>query len=41
VGGEEVVLAETQQQVGLAHSTVTDYQQLHQVIIALLSFHYY
>jgi hypothetical protein len=39
MGVEEVVLGEPHQQVGLPHPAVPYYQQLHQVVVALLSLH--
>lgn len=44
-GGEmwclEVVFAETKEKIGLSYTAITDNEQFHQVIIALLSTHYY
>ena len=37
---DEVVLAEANEKVGLAYSAVADYQQLDQIIVTLLFFHY-
>jgi hypothetical protein len=39
--GEETVLTETQQQVGLTHPTVANDQQFNQVVVTLFPLHYY
>ena len=41
VGRHEVVLAESQQNVGFAHSTVADYQQFRKIVIILVFSHSY
>jgi len=39
VGGHEVVLAELEQHVGLAHTAVANHQQLNQVVVILVLLH--
>lgn len=36
VGGQEVVLAETEKDVGFAHAGVPDYQELREIVVSLV-----
>jgi hypothetical protein len=40
VRGHEVVLAELEEHVGLAHTAVADHQQLYQVVVVLVLLHH-
>ena len=39
--GEEIVLCESDEQVGLTHSAISDDQQFDEMIVTLFSFHVY